>query len=307
MKKIGILFQIANFSVWEKMKNIIDNFDFKVILLIHFNTDLISKDYQNKIISFYQNKDINPIITTYVNKGMDICGFFNQIEYIINNNIDLDYILKIHTKSNDTWRDHLIDPICGTKENVKKCLDILDNDEDIGYICCKRWYRLMDHFNTPIILEELKKFNIENTFIDEINWHQKYENLYDLDYFDPNFYLEYPYNSIYRDPNIEKDKEKLKSYALFHWLQIGYKEFRLVHNKNLISKKNKHIKFCAGSIFWIKADIIVSFFKNNINFNYYYDKFEKGYFKNDKPTLTHTWERFFSIIIENLRKKTIVL
>ena len=307
MVKIGILFQIANFSVWEKMKNIIDNFESDIILMIHFNKDLICDELQNKIISFYKNKDITPIITKYVNKGMDICGFFHQIEYIINNKINIDFILKIHTKSNDEWRNHLINPICASKENVKKCIDLLINDDNVGCIACNRWYRLMDHFNTPKILEELKKFNMENKFIDEINWHEKFENLYDLDYFDPEFYLEYEYNSIYRDPNMENDKEKLKSYALFHWLQIGYKQFRLVHNKNLIIKKNKHIKFCAGSIFWIRADIILSFFKDNIKFSNYYSEFEKGYFKNDKPTLTHTWERFFSIIIQNYNKKTIVL
>ena len=119
--------------------------------------------------------------------------------------------------------------------------------------------------------------------------------------------LNYPYNKIYCHNDLRNDKEKLKSYALFHWLQIGYKQFRLVHNNNLILKKNNHISFCAGSIFWIKADILILFFKKYIEFSYYYENFEDGYFENNKPTLTHTWERFFSIIIEKSKKKTIIL
>ncbi len=306
MKKIGILFQIANFSVWDNMKNITNNFNFKIILMIHFNKDMINQKDRDHIIQFYKSKNIDPIITMFINKGMDICGFFHQIEYIINNNIEIDYILKLHTKSNEKWRNDLIDPICGTKNNIKICIDLLD-ENDTGIVCCERWCRQMDHFNTPIIIKELEKFKINNTFIDEIDWHEKFENLYDLDYFDPQFYLDYPYNAIYKDEKMLGDKDKLKSYALFHWLQIGYKQFRLVHNKKLITKKNNHLKFCAGSIFWIKADIIKSFFKNYIKFDYYYNNFEKGYFDNKKPTLTHTWERFFTIIINKYNKKTITV
>lgn len=306
MKKIGILFQIANYSVWNKMKNIIDNFNNEIILMTHFNMDIITQNEKKNIISFYKKKNINCIVTTFINKGMDICGFFHQIEYIIKNEIYIDYILKLHTKSNDIWRDHLINPICGTEQNVNKCINLL-NDSDNGCISCKKWYTLMDHFNTPIILNELKKFNIKNTFIDEIDWHEKYENLYDLDYFDPEFYLSYPYNKIYSNDDFEGDNEKRKSYAIFHWLQIGYKQYRLVHNKKLIIKKNNHISFCAGTIFWIKADILISFFKKYIDFSYYYDNFENGYFQNNKPTLTHSWERIFSIIIEKSNKKTIIL
>ena len=42
MKKIAILYQIGNFGVWEKMKTFIDNFDTNIILMIHFNTDLLN-------------------------------------------------------------------------------------------------------------------------------------------------------------------------------------------------------------------------------------------------------------------------
>jgi len=195
MKKIGILFQIANLKVWNKMKDLIDNFKNDFILMTHFNQDLLTENEIEQIVMYYKKKNINCIITKFKNKGMDIGGFFKQIEYIINNNLKFDYILKIHTKSNDQWRSHLVDPICSSKNIVDKCINLFQ-DPNVGLICCNRWYRKMDHFNTPIIINELKKFNIKNEFIDEIDWQKKIDNIYDLDYFDPDFYLDYEYNKI---------------------------------------------------------------------------------------------------------------
>lgn len=307
MKKIGVLFQIGNFDIWNKMKIITNNINTEFILMTHFNTELVSEEEIEKILNYYKSININCIVTKFINRGMDICGFFKQIEYIILNDIKIDYVLKLHTKSNDKWRSHLVDPICSTNQIVNKCIEYL-NMEDVGQICCKRWYIKMDHFNTPTILQEMKVNGIENNYIDEIDWVSKQNMLYDLNYFDPDFYLNYPYNKIPIIESLKNDKEKLKSYALFHWLQIGYNKNRLIHNRKLIiNKKNKHISFCAGSIFWINAKILINFFKKNINFIEYYNKFEPGYFKNDKPTLTHSWERLFSIIVENNQKKTIVL
>lgn len=306
MKKIAVLFQIGNYETWNKMKEIICNFDSDIILMTHFNTDLIKESQINDIINYYDSLNIKCIITKFKNKGMDIAGFFKQIQYIIDNNIKIDFIFKLHTKSNDKWRSQLVDPICSSKKNVNDCIHILDN-QDVGIVCCERWFRKMDHFNTPIILNEMKKMNISNEYIDDIDWKLKNDMLYDLNFFDPDFYLQYPYNKIPIIKNLDNDPEKLKSYALFHWLQIGYNKFRLIHNEKLIKKKNKHISFCAGSIFWIDATILISFFKKNINFEFYFENFESGYFNNDLPTLTHSWERFFAIILEINEKKTIVL
>ena len=55
---------------------------------------------------------------------------------------------------------------------------------------------------------------------------------------------------------------------------------------------------------WIDIDsrellvaFIIDFFKNNIDFDFWENKFEKGYIKNDLPTYTHSWERLFAIIV----------
>lgn len=310
MKKIGLCIQIANYSIWHKMKELIfkfDNLDYYIIIFLHFNTVMIKKDEKDNIIDFYNKLNYKIYVTEFINKGLDILGFFKQIQYIIDNNIDLDFILKLHTKSNNKWRSSLINPICGSSENILKCLNILENDNDVGQVSSERWSKLMDHFNTPIILSELKKFNIENDYIDEIDWEEKTKKLYDLEYFNPHFYLKYPYNGIFYEKSLENDENKFNSYALFHWLQIGYDKFKFVQNPNLVLKKTKHLRFSAGSIFWIDAKLLINFFKKYINFEDYYENFEDGYFNNEIPTLTHSWERFFSIIVDISKKKSIVV
>ena len=285
---LSILLQISNYDVYIKIKNLI-NFDHYNLIMIHINTELIN-DKQINIIK----KDFKQAKFTFgKNIGMDIYPFFCQIKYIIDNNINTDYILKIHTKSNDEWRNDLILPLINHKE-----ITSLIQNNNIGMIASKKYTKLLDHYNTPIILHFLKNWNIENKYIDEIDWDKKYNNLYDLNFLDTKFYITYPYNKIMYDNNLLEDKDKLNSYAIFHWLNIGYKVFRLIHNPNLITKKiNTHYTFCAGTIFWIDAKIIIDFFKKNIDFKFWENKFEKGYIKNELPTYTHSWERLFAIMI----------
>ena len=293
MPNIGLLIQIANFNVWNKLKNVINNFDKNITLMLHLNNEMLN---QNEIKQIKNEYDY-AIFTEGENKGMDIYGFFLQIEYIIINNIDIDYICKIHTKTDDRWRNDMIIPLCN-KDNVKNIVNIFENDKEVGMIGPKNYVRLMDHYNTPLILNLLKEWNIKNTYIDEINWKEKKEILLNLELFDPVFYITYPYNKIMYEEDMKNDMEKLKSYGIFHWLQIGVKVFRLVQNPNLITyKAPKHYRFCAGTMFWIDAKLLINFFKKHIHFESYNTFFEKGYFKNDTPTFTHSWERLFALII----------
>jgi len=292
MPNIGLLIQIANFNVWNKLKFIINNFDDKITLMLHLNEVMLNELQISDIKKNYPKA----IFTYGENKGMDIYGFFLQIEYIIKNNIQLDYICKIHTKTDDNWRNDMINPLCGTNDSVLNCINKFD--DKIGMIGPKKYVRLMDHYNTPLILNLLKEWNIKNTYIDEISWKEKKNKLLELEYFDPFFYITYPYNKIMYEEEMLKDEDKLKSYAIFHWLQIGYKVFRLVQNQKLITYiAPNHLQFCAGTMFWIDAKILTSFFKKYIHFESYNTFFEEGYFINDKPTFTHSWERLFALII----------
>ena len=289
---IALLVQVGNYEIFKKIECYINNFDLNSIIMIHLN-ELLKKNEIEYIKSNYPQA----IYTHGENKGMDIYGFFIQIKYIIDNNLNIDYICKIHTKTDDKWRSNLLNPLCKTKNDIIDCINLLKN-KDNGMICSKKNFKLLDHMNGPIIVNLLKHWNIENKYIDEIDWKEKSLNLYNLDLFDPYFYVTYPYNNIMYDKDHLNDTDKINSYAIFHWLNIGYERYKYVHYPSLIKYKNKkHFSFCTGTIFWVKANILVNFFRTYINFDEIFNLFEYGYFDNSKPTFTHSWERLFAIII----------
>jgi len=65
---------------------------------------------------------------------------------------------------------------------------------------------------------------------------------------------------------------------------------------------NKTCKFVGGTIFWIKWDILKSFFTVNV-IDDIYSHLEKGYMSNNTPTYVHSMERLLGILIINYKTK----
>lgn len=76
-----------------------------------------------------------PSATHIINEnfGFDIGSFFKVLQICKNNNQEFDYVVKIHTKTNDFDREKLIKPILGSANRIKIILDILANDS-IGLV-----------------------------------------------------------------------------------------------------------------------------------------------------------------------------
>ena len=61
--------------------------------------------------------------------GNNLGQFHNDFSSsLIKNNIQVDYICKIHTKTDDDWRNDMINPLCGTTENITKCINKFDQN-----------------------------------------------------------------------------------------------------------------------------------------------------------------------------------
>lgn len=294
-KKICILLHIGYCELWDEMINYIDNVmscDEKVDLFINLIDDINLND--SNFIEKIKKEYPNVIITYSENKGMDIGGFLTQMKYILENNLEYDYLIKLHTKKKRKWRKELFDPIVGGLGAVKKCLRIFKKNNKIGLIGSAKWYLHMDHFNSIVLLKLLNEFGIKNNYIDEIDWDKK--NEYSLD---PYFYLTYPSNRFKVIQTVLDSEEWTKKYAERHWKIAGSKVHYLIQNKQLIKKKVDDLHFIGGTIFWMRFDILKKFIIKYINIDDHINRLEYGYIKNDKPTLTHSYERLFSIIVAN--------
>lgn len=90
------------------------------------------------------------------NRGMDIggffvaCGYLSSIEQGLISNVpktQIDFILKLHTKSQERWRKRLTMPICGSVQVVRKSLAAFQQDSTVGQVGAK-WAMLVDPFET---------------------------------------------------------------------------------------------------------------------------------------------------------------
>jgi lipopolysaccharide biosynthesis protein len=158
---------------------------------------------------------------------MDIGPFLKQIKLIKESGKSYNYILKLHSKSDNIWRNELMDPLLSNPETIKNYLHSFTNNSDVGMVCSKGWLLNMDNLNNSILSELLKKYNL---------------------------YI------------------------------------------------NKTCKFVGGTIFWIKWDILKSFFTVNV-IDDIYSHLEKGYMSNNTPTYVHSMERLLGILIINYKTK----
>ena len=132
--KICICIHLYQFNLFSEFTQYIDNVlqVFSNVLII-FNIDVNQKKLQieNKIKYKYPNS----VILYNENKGVDIYSFLKMIDFLKTNNLKIDFILKIHTKtSSEIWRRNLIENITNLEilHKIKKLF--LEHKDEIGFI-----------------------------------------------------------------------------------------------------------------------------------------------------------------------------
>ena len=148
--KIAVILHVGNINVFKEIVKDYPKF-FKFDLYISCNNQ---NDY-NIIKNMFPKANIN----LFENKGMDIGPFLQMIKL----DLDYDFYIKLHTKSDKKWRKSLIDPIYnfnfdisndikmyGSKEQVKQGMvptcnfkylnDIIDRNYNYAFDCKKDMY-----------------------------------------------------------------------------------------------------------------------------------------------------------------------
>lgn len=283
--RLTYIIHIANYPIFHSIlsklnhNKIIENDAY-----INICQDLITPS-QEIIIKGLCNKLFKKcIFFNFENKGQDVGPFLKIIKYFIDNNITYDLIFKIHTKTQNDWRNDLLNPFI---ENDEKIKFLFESIPDLGVMGSQYWMFLLDNLNTNNITNFSNKHSLNlkpyaNT-IDEKN----------IDVLSIKKYNGYFYNSIIKcfgefrnDVYLEND--------ILDWL-IDNRNVNTVVNKN---NRPDEIYYVAGTIFIIRFDIIKNFIeKYDIDLDEEYEKMENGYITNDNETWVHSWERILSGLI----------
>jgi hypothetical protein len=265
---IGLCIQIGNWQVFLEMEAYIDNLK-KIEYNIYFV--IIDSEFNYEIFEYLKNKYNNFVILIAPNKGMDIGLFLINLHYLHSNNINHDYLIKIHTKSDSNFRNKCIYNLIGSYDIIIENLKLL-NKEDIGMISGN--YTL-NYNQVPIV------FN-NNSYYLNILSRYFYNN--DID----NTYLEFAvgtffivnakYFKIIDIPSIEYFYDKFNDFNTFdyHWYSIHY---------NLDINKKKYVLEHYNS----NPDN----YKNSLN---YYIRTKDLKYRD--YMIEHAYERFFGYIIK---------
>ncbi|MCK9574615.1 MAG: rhamnan synthesis F family protein [Candidatus Pacearchaeota archaeon] len=178
--KIAVLMHLYYIDLVKEFIDSIKNIKYPsdVYVTIPDNTSMLETMRLKKI---FKDSDLmhKVIFITAGNIGMDIGPTFLTMKEIAKNNMHYDYYLKIHTKKSidpgdinearivhgEVWRNALIQPLCGSEDNVMTCINCL-NAPDVGMVGSNKW-RITFNIN-----EWYTKQNLEiiKQYATKLNW-----------------------------------------------------------------------------------------------------------------------------------------
>ena len=129
---------IGSYHIFMKMTKYIDNlisaqYD-EYNLTIYFNViDTITKEQ----LQLLQKKYPQTSFVISENYGFDIGSFFHILQLIKEEEEDYDYVLKIHTKTDNEKRDGLLQPILGSIQTIRKIVSQMNEFKDIGILASR--------------------------------------------------------------------------------------------------------------------------------------------------------------------------
>ena len=124
------IIQIGSLTTFDKMIKYID-----IISKVNENYifTFVENTENKKIINCLKNKLTNFTALEVKNKGMDIGIYLISLLYLRDKNLEYKNLIKIHTKTDDRFREHVCDQLIGSEEIIKKNLRLI-NKPEIGML-----------------------------------------------------------------------------------------------------------------------------------------------------------------------------
>lgn len=291
MPKIAILLHVFTIKLLPQLLSYISRLKYPFDLFI--NTYIHGKDKCN-IENLVKLTHPHAHIIFSDNIGQDIGGFLQLINYIKINNLQYDYYLKLHSKTDDHWRICMLEAVLPIN-NIEKVFELLDKYNIVGsgsYL-----FKIKNHVANKDILSDwllkigLKESDIYNLFNYTID--KEDAELDEL------FYINH--HTDLKKATFNMDIENKLFFARDHWKSHGiYEQDRCSHPKYLISKSLREYKFYAGTIFWITDETLSYYLENMEPIDIIYPKLERGYTVNKESKFTHSYEYWWGILSSHM-------
>ena len=123
----SVLIQIGNYSTFLKMISYIKLF-INLNACIYYT--IVEEECKNNNIDKIKEITPNCTILKTRNTGMDIGLFIINLIYFRDKNINPKYILKLHTKTDDIFRNNVLNNLCKNKETILKNLKLFENSNN---------------------------------------------------------------------------------------------------------------------------------------------------------------------------------
>lgn len=176
-KRIGIFIHVGSIDVLYSLQPYIDNLlqlqQASITFLcstyhddVQHETKRIFNNIQNSSTQQNSDSDIDVIWIPVKNRGMDLGGFLESLLYCTIHKISFDYILKLHTKSDGTWRTELCEPLLKSVHRIQTILNTFDVVQKVGCAAAEKWILSVrdDSHNHHLISRYCHIFNLKNPY-----------------------------------------------------------------------------------------------------------------------------------------------
>ena len=272
---LAFFVHIGNASVWKKMEKQllqVSGFD----IYINICRDLVSDE---EISDINRRLDTGPLnckkIFYFENRGCDIGPYMLFVDYLVKNNINYALIMKLHTKTEDFWRDVMMKIIV-----LGSMKSFLDNDlSTIG--AYKATY---NYVNLKYDLENLSSLGIKlHTTWDAL--HQDYPETIRLNHQQKVLYVSNNKLGVCYIPKINT--------GLYHEVFDGYPVLPDQNHIMAECVKTSALIICVyyypGTFYWCRWKYLKDMFKG-VDINKLVSKMETGKPPNGTGSYTNSWE-----------------
>ena len=282
-KKLLCVFHIGNYDTFVKMKKYIDT-------LLESDGKEYNLDFQVNIVEDLHSADIKHIcdylphatLYTSFNYGFDIASFFYIMDQLKLSQSNYDYVLKIHTKSCDTTRNNILDPLLENVHSIRRSISMFENDL-VGMVTSK--YSYCSHL--------IERADINVHYISQLlKTYFGSESYYSLPFVAGTmFFIRF---SILRDAFFQFDMPSIynsfnhKHTFDYHWYYVNH---YLQVKRILLSRELLYDHYCREGMFNGFSRNLLHAVENPDNTS---KLLRDG-------MLEHAYERFFAYIVDRLK------